>query len=188
MSRLDDLIRHYDQFVSLPWEQGLSGLQKVWFVVYDKEDERRLRVQIGEFELATKKAGRGWKHVDLTDAFARWMSAHDYREDYFEEPDFLDDMALEPFHQSICTEVREALENSSTDENTVVTIQGIASLFGFTKVSRLIRDLETAIRGRLLVFFPGEYENNNYRLLDARDGWNYMAVPITAHSGNGADA
>jgi hypothetical protein len=32
----------------------------------------------------------------------------------------------------------------------------------------------------LLVFFPGQFDNNNYRLLDARDGWNYLAVPITA--------
>jgi len=43
--------------------------------------------------------------------------------------------------------------------------------------------VESSIRGRLLVFFPGEYENNNYRLLDARDGWNYLAVPITAREG-----
>ena len=34
-----------------------------------------------------------------------------------------------------------------------------------------------------MLFFPGEFENNNYRLLDARDGWNYLAVPITLHSG-----
>jgi hypothetical protein len=38
-----------------------------------------------------------------------------------------------------------------------------------------------AVPGRLLVLFPGEYENNSYRLLDARDGWSYLAVPITAH-------
>ena len=36
------------------------------------------------------------------------------------------------------------------------------------------------IGGRLLVFFPGEREGSNYRLLDARDGWNYLATPITA--------
>jgi len=28
------------------------------------------------------------------------------------------------------------------------------------------------------VFFPGEHEGNSYRLLDARDGWNYLAVPL----------
>jgi len=38
------------------------------------------------------------------------------------------------------------------------------------------------VEGRLLVFFPGEYhpENHTYRLLDARDGWNYLAVPLLA--------
>ena len=34
----------------------------------------------------------------------------------------------------------------------------------------------------LSIFFPGQYEQNNYRLLDARDGWNYLAVPITLDS------
>lgn len=46
--------------------------------------------------------------------------------------------------------------------------------------------VEDAIRGRLLVFFPGEYQENHYRLLDARDGWNYHAVPITAAPMEGA--
>jgi len=43
--------------------------------------------------------------------------------------------------------------------------------------------VEGHIRGRFLVFFPGVYEQDNYRLLDARDGWNYHAVPITASEG-----
>ena len=43
--------------------------------------------------------------------------------------------------------------------------------------------IESDIQGRLLVFFPGVYEQDNYRLLDARDGWNYHAVPITAGEG-----
>jgi hypothetical protein len=38
------------------------------------------------------------------------------------------------------------------------------------------------VRGRLVGFFPGQYEQNNYRLLDARDGWNYLAVPISIHA------
>lgn len=44
--------------------------------------------------------------------------------------------------------------------------------------------VEPHIRGRLLVFFPGVYEHENYRLLDARDGWNYRAVPILAAEGD----
>jgi len=65
-------------------------------------------------------------------------------------------------------------------DNTVVAVTGVASLFGLMRVSRLMEMVEDSIRGRLLVFFPGEYADNNYRLLDARDGWNYHAVPITA--------
>ena len=63
----------------------------------------------------------------------------------------------------------------------VVALLGIASLYGFLSVSELIRAVESSIRGRLLVFFPGTKNDNNYRLLDARDGWNYLAQPITLH-------
>jgi hypothetical protein len=49
----------------------------------------------------------------------------------------------------------------------------------------MLKEVVKDIRGRLVVFFPGEYEDNNYRLLDARDGWNYLAVPITLHNGVG---
>ena len=185
MSRLDALIRHYEHFVFLPWERSLSGSQKVWFVVYNKEDERRLRTRIDEFELATRRAGHSWQRIDLTDAFARWMADNDYREGYFEEPDYLDDMALEPFRELVCDRIRAALQGSASDEESVVALQGVACLFGFTRVSSLIQTVEADIRGRLLVFFPGEYADNNYRLLDARDGWNYRAVPITAHNSNG---
>jgi hypothetical protein len=34
------------------------------------------------------------------------------------------------------------------------------------------------------VFFPGEVEQNNYRLLNGRDGWNYHAVLINADKGS----
>ena len=68
-------------------------------------------------------------------------------------------------------------------ENTVLAITGVASLFGFLRISEILPMVEAHVRGRLLVFFPGVYEQNNYRLLDARDGWNYHAVPITASEG-----
>ena len=50
----------------------------------------------------------------------------------------------------------------------------------------MLKGVERDVRGRLVVFFPGTLEQNNYRLLDARDGWNYMAVPISIHSAGGA--
>ena len=59
---------------------------------------------------------------------------------------------------------------------------GAGTLFGLgdaVKVSALLNAVNDAVAGRLLVFFPGEHEGNSYRLLDARDGWNYLAIPIT---------
>jgi hypothetical protein len=69
------------------------------------------------------------------------------------------------------------------DEDTVVAVHGAGSFFGFTHLSEVLSKVRNHIRGRLVVFFPGEYEDNNYRLLDARDGCNYLAVPITLHNG-----
>jgi hypothetical protein len=45
--------------------------------------------------------------------------------------------------------------------------------------------IEDLVPGRLLVLFPGEYNEPQYRFLDARDGWNYLAVPIVPVSGRG---
>ena len=44
----------------------------------------------------------------------------------------------------------------------------------------LVERVEDSVRGRLLVLFPGEFAGNVYRFMDARDGFNYMAVPITS--------
>ena len=73
--------------------------------------------------------------------------------------------------------IRAALDR--LQDNAVLALYGVASLFGFLRISEILPLVEGHIQGRLLVFFPGFYEQDNYRLLDARDGWNYHAVPIT---------
>ncbi len=183
MGRIEDLASHYGSHISAPWQINLAGAQRAIFVVYPPEDERKLRSRLDEFETRTRDAGHGWRLVDLTNAFAQWMSAMDYRDAYFEEPA---DLALKlqaDFVQHAAAELRKALTAPEVTETTVVAVYGVASLFGFTKVSLLLKEIEQEIRGRLVLFFPGEYDNNNYRLLNARDGWNYLAVPITLHGG-----
>lgn len=180
MGKIDDLVIAYKRFVRLPWERNLAGPQKCWFAVYDPRDERRLRGRLTLFELVTKEAGHSWTLCDLTDAFAQWMAGEEYRDSYFASPDDLD-LVLSDFRQATADRVRSLL--AGADEQGVVAVLGAASLFGFLKISALVEDLAPAIRGRLLVFFPGEHERNNYRLLDARDGWNYLAVPIVAEKG-----
>ena len=76
-----------------------------------------------------------------------------------------------------------ALTNPEVTDDSVVAAFGAGSLYGLTRLSHVLSRVETDIRGRLTVFFPGGKEGNNYRLLDARDGWSYLAVAITAHQG-----
>ncbi len=186
VANVEGLVRAYERFVALPWDARLAGAQKVWFALYAPADERRLRARLGAFEVATAKAGHGWKGHDLTDEFARWMAGHDYRESYFEAPEDLTADALRDFDAFLAARLRATLTAPDVDAATVVGVWGVASLFGLTRVSRLMEAVTDSVRGRLLVFFPGERDGSNYRLLDARDGWNYLATPITAQEGDAA--
>ena len=80
MNHIEALVKAWSSHVVTPWAGGLSGGEKVWFCVYDKADERRLRLHLPEFEGAAKKSGHGWDSLDLTDSFATWMAAEEYRE------------------------------------------------------------------------------------------------------------
>lgn len=183
MTRIELLKRNYHRLCEYSWDRNVAGAQRVWLAVYDKEDERKLRLRLGLFEEATLHTGHRWTALDLTHAFSEWMCGPDnaaYAESYFESPEHLDDAALADFKQAVVARVRSALAAAADPDKTVLALHGVASLFGFLKISEVLPLVEGDVRGRLLVFFPGTYEQNNYRLLDARDGWNYHAVPITA--------
>ncbi len=186
MSYVDDLVESYRKFVALPWQENLASPQRVWMAVYPPEHERRLRLHLPAFKAATTEYQHGWALADITVSFDQWMAAHEYRDAYFEDPELLD-TALPAFFDHLVEEVRQRL-GEHPDPNGVVAILGAGTLFGLgeaVKVSALLNAVDDAVAGRLLIFFPGQHEGNNYRLLDARDGWNYMAIPITTN-GRGA--
>ena len=182
MNEIEALLKAYERFLQLPWDRTLAGPQKVWFAIYDPSQERRLRLRLPEFEVATKSAGHSLAHLDLTDLFANWMAKHDYHDEYFEQPEDMD-LALQDFTSFVSQQVIDALTASNVDVNTMVAVSGLASLFGLTFASVIFETVTPSIRGRLLVFFPGQRNGSIYRFLDARDGWNYLAVPITGIEG-----
>ncbi|HUU17856.1 MAG TPA: hypothetical protein VMW72_11945 [Sedimentisphaerales bacterium] len=183
MGRIEELAARYRCHIGAPWQRNLAGDQKAIFVVYPKTDERKLRARLELFEMATTSAGHGWRALDLTDTFARWMADADYRDEYFSDPDALATGPKSPFTRFAAEQLRKALTADGADEDVVVAVLGAASFFGFTYLSEILYKVKNDIRGRLMLFFPGEFDNNTYRLLDARDGWNYLAVPITLHNG-----
>jgi hypothetical protein len=177
MSEMEELIAAYSRFVALPWRSGLPGPQRVWMVIYEPRQERRLRRRLPEFELATQQSGHKWNLLDITDSFPQWLSKQEYAEAYFEDPEALS-IALGGYAASLISQVRTFLDGS--DEETVVGLLGAGALFPHCRVSEVIEAVNSSVAGRLVVFFPGSHSDNVYRLLNARDGWNYMAVPITA--------
>lgn len=182
MDQVAALCKAYEEQLSIPWDSAVAGPQRVWLAPYDPRAERRLRARMEEFAIATKKSGRTWHLVDVTPAFATWMNGHEYRDAYFADPESLEP-ALPDFQETVTNEVRDALTDAAVDEQSVVAVVGIGALFPMARASKLIEDVAPSIRGRMLVFFPGESDGPNYRLLNARDGWNYLAIAITPVGG-----
>lgn len=185
-SKLSKLVTAWREHLTVPWQPGLAAIQRVIFAVYDKTDELRLRANLGEFELTATQAGKSWLLLDITDAFPHWMAALEYRDAYFESPEDLAGYQageLSEFVADLSTQLKTRIQ-AEASENTVVALLGVGTLFGLARVSSLVEAIKDAIPGRLLVFFPGEHhpETHSYRLLDARDGWNYLAVPLVAQA------
>ena len=185
MSRIEDLAERYGRHIATPWQRTVAGAQRVIMAVYDKDMERTLRARKLAFETATRQAGHDWHEVDISAAFAEWMAADEYRDEYFASPEDIHLKLDAEFPGYVAERLRAALTRPDVTANSVVAVLGTGQIFGFARISQILKLVEVDIRGRLLVFFPGQFERNNYRLLDARDGWNYMAVPITLH-GEGA--
>ncbi len=179
MSRIEQLIQSYSKYVAVPWRDDAAAAQRVIFCIYHEKEELRLRAKVDEFELATRKAGHDWVMFDLTNSFPNWLAPQRYAKSYFQKPNLLPTL-LPKYLSYIEAEFEKFLRDKNVNEKFVVALLGVGSLFSFLKVKEVVDKLAPKVGGRLLVFFPGTYENNNYRLLNGYDGWNYLAVPITA--------
>ena len=105
------------------------------------------------------------------------MAGLDYRETYFVSPQRLSLKLRTQFVEFAAAQLRSVLTATDVDTDTVVAVHGAGAFYGFARLSAVLDLVKADIRGQLLVLFPGSWENNNYRLLDARDGWNYLAIP-----------
>jgi hypothetical protein len=173
----DELLRHFERQAALPWRDDLAPEYRVWVLHYEPALERRIRGRLAEFEGIARRHGKGWLALDLGMLIAPWFAAHPLFEGLVEQPDELPGM-LREFAAHIGDTIRREL--GAMGSNDILSLSGAGALFGLMRISTLIESVAPAIPGRLLVFFPGCYEGGSYRLLDARDGWNYRATPIPA--------
>ena len=180
MGRIEELSEVFSRSISAPWMRTSSGSERVLMVVYDKESERPLRNRINLFSEAIVNAQHTAEILDISTWFSEWMAGQKYAEGYFESPEDLQTLIEAEFKNYISKGIIQILNESG--DNTVVCVIGLDSLYGFLKTSELIRSVEPFIKGRLVIFFPGTKDGNNYRMLDAHDGWNYMANGISLNA------
>lgn len=179
-TRIEALIDAYTKVVKEPWSSALSGQERIWFLVYDPSEQRKIDLHMGDFETAALRAGKKWKSVSLKSCFPSWMANHEYRDDYFMHPEYIVDQLEAEFIPYAIRFLKTALAEAQSDDQTLIALKDVSSLFGFARLSEILKSCDKDFKGRMLIFFPGEFEQNQYRLLDARDGWDYLARPITA--------
>ncbi|NBQ35784.1 MAG: DUF1788 domain-containing protein, partial [Actinobacteria bacterium] len=88
-TRIELLIEAYSKVVKEPWSSALSGQERIWFLVYDPSEQRKIELHFGEFETVAVRAGKSWKSVSLKHCFPSWMANHEYKEDYFTSPEYI---------------------------------------------------------------------------------------------------
>ena len=179
-SKVDSLLEAFEQVLTEPWTQTLSGQERIWFLVHDPADQRKIELRLGDFEAATVSAGKRWLPISLKKCFSDWMSSHEYRDEYFADPEVLADQLEVEFKPFVVDYIGSEIQKAGADENTIIVVTDVAAIFGFARLSNIISTAADHVKGRMLVLFPGEFNKNQYRLLDARDGWSYLARPITA--------
>lgn len=180
MNRIDQLLENYRSHIQMPLRRGLPASQRVWFAVYPATEERRLLISIAEFEMATKDVNIPWCHIDLKGSLARWLDTVDKEElaDWFRNPGDIELYAKSEWKDLLTEYIQQEVAKVPAAEETVFALTGLMDLYDFLHVSDLIESIEDITPGYLLVFFPGEKDGNTYRFLNARAGWNYLAVPI----------
>jgi len=178
-TKTDQLLDAYEKVVNEPWSTVLSGQERIWFLVYDPAEQRKIDLRLSDFETITLKANKKWKGISLKQCFPFWMAKHDYREDYFCNPEYIVDQLEAEFIPFVIKFLKSELKKTEQDQDTLIAIRDVSALFGFARLSEILKSCDKDFNGRMLIFFPGEFENNQYRLLDARDGWDYLARPIT---------
>jgi hypothetical protein len=172
---VEDLLVAFRTRLAVPWRPDEVAAGRVWMLWYDKALERRVRGRLGEFRLAAEQSGKSWREFDLAPEFGTWVSKQPWFERAAKRPATLGTV-LPDFETYLVRQLQEQLGQCGPNE--ILALTGAASLFGLLRASTLISKVADAVPGRLLVTFPGTHQGGIYRLLDARDGWSYLAVPI----------
>lgn len=171
-------IRAYTHELELTWRPDISGEERVWIMPYSPDIERSMRFSLSELAARTKASGRKWSVVDISDDFGTWIANHKAAERLLSGKVPIGSKVREEFEIALASRISAVLRVAGEDE--VVALVGIGSIYPFVRASDVIKRIHDDIQGRLLVLFPGSYNETThvFRLLNARDGFSYRATVI----------
>ena len=55
-SKIDQLLSAFEIVINEPWANSLSGQERVWFLVYDPAEQRKVDLRIGDFEMIAQNS------------------------------------------------------------------------------------------------------------------------------------
>ena len=74
------------------------------------------------------------------------MAADDYRDEYFQSPEDLQLKLDAEFPEFVAERLRAELQKSDVTSNTVVAVLGVGALFGFARISQVLKIVEAVLR------------------------------------------
>lgn len=178
MTNAQSIINSFTTVLKEPWGTPRSGPEKVWFLVFPPSLILQMESRIQEIQNRVLETKMEWAEISVEYIFAEWITNHKYAKSYFEKPEYVNDQIRQDFIPHLHSVLISKLTEVSTT-NSIFCLHSVHSLFGWVKLSDVLSNSVTnAVKGRLLVLFPGEFSNNNYRMMGSRDGWSYLARPI----------
>ena len=152
-------------------ECGCSSTRRTW--------NAPSALPLPKLELATGQSGHGWAVIDVTDELGTWIASHKYAEAFFEEPSDFTSAIIDKFETELD---RRRFASSSRRRLMTLWWRWSGSPRSSRSCERRVSspEIDDDANGRLLVLFPGLHdpETHSFRLLDARDGFNYRARVI----------
>ena len=153
-TRIDLLVEAYEKVVKEPWSSALSGQERIWFLVYDPAEQRKIDLRLGDFETSAIKAGKKWKAISLKQCFPLWMANHEYKEDYFNNPEYIVDQLEAEFIPFAIEFLKNELKNIEQDEDTLIAIKRCICSFRFCPLIRNTKKLRQRFQRTPAYLFP----------------------------------